>query len=128
MAFSTEVTRTLWSGSDPRDVLAERCIMSPMSLPYPLCPQSTIPLCIKTAFAPPLATSSMVSVISMIPGTGPMETPWSMGTITLFPVFRSMILSILIVLPIMHTPPNILLPLMILIFYNFSLKFMKDRH
>ena len=105
-AFSTLVTCTLWYGSTLKSVLADKCKINPMSLPYPRCPFFTIPLCINTAFAPPLATESMVSVILINPGIGPPDIPWSIGAITHLPVLRFIILSILILFPIIVSHSN----------------------
>ena len=49
----------------------------------------------RTAVAPPIETSLTVFLKLMRPGMGPTLIPWSMGTMTQFPVLRSMILSIL---------------------------------
>ena len=75
--------------------------MSPMSLPYPLCPWATIPLCIRIAFAPPREMLSTVLSISIIPLIGPLETPWSIGAITVLLVFLLKILSKRIFFPML---------------------------
>lgn len=53
----------------------------------------------RTAVAPPSTTSLTVLFMSISPGIGPALMPWSMGTMTAFPLFLSMILSILMLLP-----------------------------
>jgi hypothetical protein len=45
------------------------------------------------ALAPPVATALIVWRMSVNPAMGPRVTPWSMGTITVFPETRSMIRS-----------------------------------
>ncbi len=80
-------------------VEAERCRMSPTSCPLVLWPWGIIPLCMRTAVAPPMVTSLTVFLKSTIPGMGPALIPWSRGTMTQFPVFLSIILSILTFLP-----------------------------
>ena len=100
IAFSTLVTVTLLFGSGLNEVLADKCTIRPMSLPYPLCPSPTIPLCINIAFAPPWEMLSTVSSMLIIPLIGPLDTPWSIGAITVLPVFLLKILSKRIFFPI----------------------------
>ena len=70
------------------------------ALPLPTRTRSTIPFCIRTAFAPPSATLFTVSVILISPSIGPSEIPWSMGIMTMFLLSRFISLSIRIFLPI----------------------------
>ncbi len=98
-ASSTVATRTFEFELTPMSVDAERCRISPTSCPVVLCPWGTSPLCISTAVAPPSTTSPTVLFMSISPGIGPTLIPWSIGTITAFPLCLSMILSILMFLP-----------------------------
>src|SRR6266852_1462009 len=53
-----------------------------------------IPAWTSTASAPPLATLSIVSLMSANPSIGPTDTPWSIGIITVFPSCRNIRLSL----------------------------------
>src|SRR6267143_5114734 len=53
-----------------------------------------MPAWTSTASAPPLATLSMVSAISVSPSIGPTDTPWSMGMMTVLPSCRNIRLSL----------------------------------
>src|SRR6266568_6111421 len=53
-----------------------------------------IPAWTSTASAPPLATLSIVSLMSASPSIGPTDTPWSMGIMTVFPSCRNIRLSL----------------------------------
>ena len=75
IASSTVATITLFNGSGANEVLADRCIISPISLPYPRWPAITIPLCTRTAFAPPSAIAFTATLMSVNPYIGPDETP-----------------------------------------------------
>src|SRR4029077_18237817 len=48
-----------------------------------------MPAWTSTASAPPLATLSIVSLMSASPSIGPTDTPWSMGIMTVFPSCRN---------------------------------------
>src|SRR5208337_1386621 len=102
-AFVTEFTRTLLFGSGPTDVLADRWRISPTSRPLWRWPWSASPTWPITAFAPPSATRFTACDRSISPGIGPFVTPWSIGTMTVFLVLRSMILSRRISFPLITT-------------------------
>src|SRR6266849_4986892 len=53
-----------------------------------------MPAWTSTASAPPLATLSIVSLMSANPSIGPTDTPWSIGIITVFPSCRNIRLSL----------------------------------
>src|SRR5712664_860689 len=53
-----------------------------------------MPAWTSTASAPPLATLSIVSAMSVSPSIGPTATPWSIGTITVLPSCRNIRLSL----------------------------------
>ncbi len=99
IASSTEQTRVLALGYGDRLVDADRCKINPTSIPPPRWPSPTRPLCSTMALAPPFATFCIVCFISSRPSIGPTEMPWSIGTITVLPVFRLMIRSNRIRLP-----------------------------
>ena len=75
-------------------------MIRPTSLPVPLWPTRTMPLCIRIAFAPPSTILETVAFISSRPSIGPKVTPWSIGIMTVLPESRFIILSSLIFLPI----------------------------
>jgi hypothetical protein len=103
-ASSTVVTRIFWSVRLLNLVLAERCTIKPMSRPKDRWLYGMMPLCSTTAVAPPWATLSMVDLMSTSPSMGPMVMPWAMGTMTARPVPRSIIRSILTLLPSTFSP------------------------
>ncbi len=74
-AFVTELTSTFSFGSGPSAVEADRCRISPTSLPPFRWPYSASPMCPITAFAPPSATRFTACDRSMRPGIGPFVTP-----------------------------------------------------
>src|SRR5713101_4674553 len=53
-----------------------------------------MPAWTSTASAPPLATLSIVLLMSASPSIGPTDTPWSIGIITVFPSCRNIRLSL----------------------------------
>src|SRR5260370_37776422 len=53
-----------------------------------------MPAWTSTASAPPLATLSIVSLMSASPSIGPTDTPWSIGIITVFPSCRNIRLNL----------------------------------
>src|SRR5712691_290464 len=53
-----------------------------------------MPAWTSTASAPPLATLSIVSAMSVSPSIGPTDTPWSIGMMTVLPSCRNIRLSL----------------------------------
>src|SRR5574341_1059313 len=105
-ASSTVATRIFRFESGDRVVLAERWRMRPRSFPYPRCPNIAAPRWTTAAFAPPSAIRLAAGGTWTSPGIGPTVIPWSIGTITVRRVFRSMIRSSRIFFPITVAPPD----------------------
>ena len=101
MASSTVQTRVLMLGSSEKAVLPDRCTIRAVSPPREPRLREAMPLWTTTAFAPPSVARDTACRMSAMPAMGPTLTPWSMGTITVLPVFRFMMRRSRFSLPVM---------------------------
>ena len=100
MAWSTHDTSTFLFLSSPYFVPADMCMIVPHF--GGLVSDFMMPLCKRTALAPPFSTSDTMRCVSTSPSIGPSLTPWSMGTMTALPDSRIRFIRIVL--------PSILIP------------------